>query len=504
MLLLSERPLNAQPAPPKREFRAVWVATVKNIDFPKQATTDPEALRAEFRRLLRGYREMGLNAVIFQVRPAADAFYPSDLAPWSAYLTGRQGRAPDAGFDPLAFFIEETHRHGMEFHAWLNPYRATTDLDTFALSPDHVFYRHRNWLYRYGKQLYLKPAMPEVQQHIRQVVAELVESYDLDAIHLDDYFYPYKIQGEALPDSLDFRLYQNGAPDIDHWRRGNTDALVAGLARTIREIKPHVRFGISPFGVWRNRSRDPQGSPTRAGVTNYDDLYADVLKWMRRGWIDYVVPQLYWHVGFEIADHQALLEWWSRHTYGKQLYIGHAAYKVGSNPEEAWSDPAELPRQVTLNRLNPVSEGSVFFRSEFLFRNPLGIADSLRQQYRYPALIPESAGPVSSYLQAPDMKKIRRRRDHVLLRWRPHHDNREQLPAYYVIYRFKAEQGGQFNNPENILAVTPFNQGCDRYHYYDENIDPDTLYIYTITAVNRYHAESRPSPPQTVKTKRRR
>jgi uncharacterized lipoprotein YddW (UPF0748 family) len=488
---------------PKREFRAVWVATVKNIDFPRQATTDPESLRAQYRRLLRGFRELGLNAVIFQVRPAADAFYPSDLAPWSAFLTGRQGRPPDDGFDPLAFFIEETHRYGMEFHAWLNPYRATMDLDTFSLAPDHVFHRHRQWLYRYGDRLYFNPALPEVQQHLIQVVTELVEGYDLDAIHLDDYFYPYKIQGERLPDSLDFRRFHNGAPDIDFWRRNNTDSLVAGISSTIRRLKPYVRFGISPFGVWRNQSRDPEGSPTEASVTNYDDLYADILKWLRRGWIDYVVPQLYWHVGFEVADYQALLEWWSRHAYGKQLYIGHAAYKVDNNPEEGWSDPAEIPRQISLTRRNPISRGSVFFRSEFLFRNPLGIADSLRRQYRNPALIPESIGPASSYLKPPDLKKIRRKRDHALLRWRPHKDNRGHLPAYYVIYRFEAEKGGNLSEPENIIAVTPFNQDCDRYHFIDETIEPDTLYIYTITAVNRYHAESLPSPPQTVRSKSR-
>jgi len=489
-------PLSAQEASPKREFRAVWVATVKNIDYPRQPSADPDELRAEYRRLLRGFRELGLNAVIFQVRPAADAFYRSALVPWSEYLTGYQGIGPKEGFDPLQFLIEETHRHGMEFHAWLNPYRATTNLDTLTLSPRHAFYQHRDWMIRYGNKFYFNPALPEVRRHLNEVVAELVQNYELDAIHFDDYFYPYKELGEVFPDSLDFRRYGAGLRDIEDWRRSNTDALIQSLSETIRKLKPHVRFGVSPFGVWRNMERDPSGSPTRAGASSYDDLYADVLKWLREGWIDYVAPQLYWHIGFELADHERLLDWWSRNSFGKQLYIGHAFYKINNDRYEAWRLPEELPRQILLNRRNLSSSGSIFFRSEFLLRNPLGVTDSLRQLYEQPALVPESPSTAPAPAQ-PQLKRPRSRPDGILLHWRPSREERrsEQLPAYYVIYRFPAEKGGSFQDPRYILTVTPHLLHCDRNYYIDYSAEPGTPYIYAISAVNRYHREG---PPKTT------
>jgi uncharacterized lipoprotein YddW (UPF0748 family) len=224
----------------------------------------------------------------------------------------------------------------MEFHAWLNPYRATLDLDTLSLSSQHLFYRHRDWLVRYGERFYLNPSLPEVRNHLTEVVVDLVERYDLDAIHFDDYFYPYPIPGEAFPDSLDFVRRGFGYAAIEDWRRSNTDALVSAVSQRIKLSRQHVRFGISPFGVWRNASRDPTGSATQASASSYDDLYADLVKWMRSGWIDYVAPQLYWSVGFPPADHGALLEWWNKNRNGRQLYIGYAAYKVGANADSAW------------------------------------------------------------------------------------------------------------------------------------------------------------------------
>ena len=501
-LSLSPCSLEAQGKPPKREFRGAWVATVKNIDFPRRPTADPESLKAEYRLLLDSFKRLGLNALIFQVRPSGDAFYHSRLAPWSAFLTGSQGLAPDEDFDPLAFFIEEAHRRGMEFHAWLNPFRATMDLDTLNLSPRHLFHQHRNWMVRYGSQFYFNPALPEVRAHLVEVVSELVEKYDLDAIHLDDYFYPYKIPGETFPDSLDFFRQGYGFSDIDDWRRSNTDQLVRDLSLAIHSLNPHVRFGISPFGVWRNADRDPEGSPTRAGATCYDDLSADVRKWLIQGWIDYVIPQLYWHIGFEIADHQALLDWWSRNSFGRQLYVGHAVYKVGNNGEKAWHIPSEIPRQIELSRQNAASSGSAFFRAENLFRNPLGIADSLQREFRYPALIPESVGPKRSLPQAPELKKARRKKNGVLLKWRLRKENKENPPSYYVLYRFEAREAGNFSDPRNIRLVTPIGTNGDKFEFTDDSVQPETLYIYALTAFNRYHAESRPSSAQFVRTRK--
>ena len=319
---------------PKRELRAVWVATVLNIDYPREGTPDAVALREQYKNLIDQFQQLGFNTVIFQVRPAADAFYPSQLVPWSRFLTGQQGRAPsDAEFDPLAFMIEETHRRGMEFHAWLNPFRATTDLDTTKLARNHVFYQHRDWMMPYGTRYYLNPGIPEVRQHLVDVVSEIVRNYDVDGIHFDDYFYPYPVSGQRLPDSLTYVRYRGSFNDTLAWRRNNVDQLIQSLDQAIHGIKPAVAFGISPFGVWRNRDRDPRGSQSRAGVTTYDDLYADVLKWMENDWIDYIMPQLYWNIGYAPADYALLLQWWSQHVGDTHLYIGHGAYKVGNNPE---------------------------------------------------------------------------------------------------------------------------------------------------------------------------
>ncbi len=501
LCLCSLLPGQAQDRPPRREFRAVWIATVKNIDYPRFPKPDPSSLQAEFRQLLDGCQALGLNAVILQIRPAGDAFYPSRHAPWSAFLTGRQGLAPADGFDPLAFYIEETHRRGMEFHAWLNPYRATTGLDTLSLAPEHAFHRHRDWLLRYGDQLYFNPALPEVREHLLDIVTELLETYDIDAVHFDDYFYPYKIQGELFRDSTEYLRFGAGFSDIGDWRRNNTDRLVQGLAERIRKLKPHVRFGISPFGVWRNAGSDPEGSRTRAGATSYDDLYADIRKWLFQGWIDYVVPQIYWHAGFEVADFRTLLQWWSDHSYGRQLYIGHAAYKVGNDGQAAWKDPGELPRQVRLTRLNEASSGSVFFRAAHLFLNPLGAADSLRQAYRYPALIPESTGPFSGKLHAPVLHKARRQGRRVRLSWAPAEADAANPPAYYVIYRFRALDGPDFSHPKHIAHISPIGRNGEQFEYLDRDVEPNTLYFYAVTAVNRYHAESPPSSMEMVRTK---
>ncbi len=492
-------PLNGQTAP-KRELRAVWVTTLSQLDYPPAPTTDSAVLRESYRYLLARFRQMGLNAVIFQVRPAADAFYPSALAPWSAYLTGKQGLPPAGNFDPLRFFVEETHRFGMEFHAWFNPYRATAGLDTAGLAPDHIFYQHRDWLFRYGNRFYFNPALPAVRNYLTTVVAEVTSRYDIDAVHLDDYFYPYKVPGEVFPDSLDYRRYGNGFSSIDDWRRSNVDTLIRQLSTAIKRQKPHVQFGISPFGVWRNRDRDPRGSPTRAGVTSYDDLYADVLLWLDRGWIDYLIPQLYWNVGFPPADHALLLDWWGQQTGGrKHLFIGHAAYKVGDNPEKAWDDPAEIPRQVLLNRKNPATSGSVFFRSQFLINNPLGITDSLHRIYSTLALPPEYEAPGASVVHPPKLKKARRKKGVVKLKWKASRRDRNQWPAYFVLYRYRKGAAQPLEDPSNIIAITPNFRQHRRYWFFDDGATAGSNYHYVLTAVNRYHQESLPSKERSIR-----
>src|SRR3954447_6535662 len=271
--------------PPQYEFRAVWIATVENIDWPSKKVLPVEKQKEEFVRMLDLHQRNGMNAVIVQIRPVADAFYPSRFEPWSEYLTGRQGQAPNPYYDPLQFMIEETHKRGMEFHAWMNPYRAVFNINRSTISPTHVTRLYPQWFLTYGSTRYFDPGLPEVREHVNKVVKDLVERYDVDAIHFDDYFYPYRIPGKEFPDGATFAKYGNGMSKED-WRRSNVDSIIVMLGHTIKSVNPRVKFGISPFGVWRNKKDDLRGSDSKAGVTNYDDLYADILLWLQNGWID--------------------------------------------------------------------------------------------------------------------------------------------------------------------------------------------------------------------------
>jgi uncharacterized lipoprotein YddW (UPF0748 family) len=377
---------NAQVVVPNYEFRGVWVASVENIDWPSKKDLTVAEQKAEFIHLLDMHQRNGMNAMIVQVRPAADAFYPSQFEPWSEYLTGKQGLPPTPYYDPLEFMITETHKRGMEFHAWLNPYRAVFNMGKSSIAPTHVTKIHPEWFLIYGDKKYFNPGLPEVRQHMARVVKDLVTRYDIDGVHMDDYFYPYRITGKEFPDQKDYEKYGRGLNKED-WRRSNCDSIILMIHDIVRNANPRMKFGISPFGVWRNKSQDAMGSDTRAGQTNYDDLYADILLWLQKGWIDYVVPQLYWERGHKLCDYDILLDWWNKHTYGKHLYIGQAIYRAGSNA--AWKDPNELPKQIQGLRSYFTTQGSVYFSSKSFERNPNGWSDSLRTNYyRYPALPP--------------------------------------------------------------------------------------------------------------------
>jgi len=502
--LLFAAPLLAQPLdnPPKRELRGAWVATVNNIDFPKRGTPNGIAQKEQWKKLIERLKKTGFNAVFVQIRPAADALYNSEIAPWSAYLTGKQGQAPVPYYDPLEFMIDFTHRCGMEFHAWMNPYRATFNMDTTALAPQHVFNEHRDWVLRYGNRFYLDPGIPEVRRHLEAVVLEVVNKYDVDGIHFDDYFYPYRIQGQDFPDSTSFAEYGQAFGSVEDWRRNNVDELIQTLYQSIKVTKSHVAFGISPFGVWRNRSDDPMGSNTRAGQRSYDDLYADVLKWLKNGWIDYVVPQLYWHIGFPAADHNELFDWWRAHSYEKNLYIGYAAYKVGDNPDPAWQEPTQIPDQLRLNRGAEDVRGGVFFSTKSVLNNPLGMADSLaRYFFRYPALIPMLQEEGIPRPSPPKLRRIKGKQEGVLLRWKTDKSTTNPFlpPDYQVIYRFDGPLVGNMNDPRNILAITALTGEQNRYM--DRTAIEENIYTYAITAVNRQHMESVLSESRTIRKK---
>lgn len=378
----------AAAAQAKPEFRGVWVATVDNIDWPSKGNYNSDSQKVEFIKLLDMHQRNGMNAMIVQIRPVTDAFYPSQYEPWSEFLTGRQGQPPMPYYDPLEFMIAETHKRGMEFHAWMNPYRAVFNINTSSIAANHITRIHPEWFLTYGDKRYFDPGSKEVQQYVTNVVKDVVNRYAVDAIHFDDYFYPYRIAGKEFPDNANFLRYGNGMIK-DDWRRSNVDSIILMLSTAIKKENPKCQFGISPFGVWRNEDKDPvNGSKTNGAQTNYDDLYADILLWLRNGWIDYVAPQLYWEFGHRIAPYEILLDWWSKHTYGRNCYIGLGIYRANSN--SAWKDITQLPRQIESLRSTPNIQGMIFFSSRSFNNNPNGWSDRLRLDYfKEPAKTPE-------------------------------------------------------------------------------------------------------------------
>ncbi|HTD93912.1 MAG TPA: family 10 glycosylhydrolase [Chitinophagaceae bacterium] len=388
LLLFSAFPTFSQLAQsPEAEFRGVWIATVDNIDWPNRGDFNIESQKAEFIRQLNLHKKNGMNAVIVQVRPSADAFYPSQYEPWSQWLTGVQGRPPSPYYDPLKFMIDETHKRGMEFHAWLNPYRANFNIRTASIAPNHVTRIHPDWFLTYGDKKYFDPSNKAAQQFVVDVVKDIVKRYDVDGIHMDDYFYPYRIAGKEFPDAAAY-IRSGSKLSKDDWRRSNVDSIIEMLSVAIKSEKPSCKFGISPFSVWRNKTSDPDGSDTQAGTTNYDDLYADILLWLKNEWIDYVAPQLYLEIGHDKIAYEKILDWWSTHAYGRHIYIGHGIYRTNER-SLAWKNPNELPEQIRLLRQYPNIQGSIYFSSKSFDRNPNGWNDSLRNNYyRNPATIP--------------------------------------------------------------------------------------------------------------------
>jgi len=372
-------------APGENDMRGIWVASVVNIDYPSKPTTDPEILKSEADKVLDDAVKAGMNAVFLQVRPTSDAFYKSSYYPWSKYLTGTQGKAPDGGFDPLAYWITEAHNRGIELHAWVNPYRITKKTATEAkpsisdLSSTHPARLHPEWVVKYSdSNLYFNPGIPEVQKLIVDSVLEIINNYDVDGIHFDDYFYP----GKIFDDAKTYATYGKGYTDIGDWRRSNVNTLVSDVSKAIKAAGKNVRFGISPFGIWANKSTNPLGSDTKGLESNYDH-YADSRKWVKDGIIDYITPQIYWNIGYSAADYSKLLTWWKDVISGTNvdLYIGQAAYKAcNSSSASAWYGVSEIERQLQLNEKTPEVKGSIFYNYTSLLNNP-GLGATIKAIY---------------------------------------------------------------------------------------------------------------------------
>ncbi|MEV4941832.1 glycoside hydrolase family 10 protein [Streptomyces zaomyceticus] len=354
-------------------FRGMWIATVANRDWPSRGGLTADEQRTELLAHLDTAVARRLNAVVLQVRPTADALWPSPYEPWAQCLTGTQGRDP--GWDPLGTAVDEAHARGLELHAWFNPYRVANHTDPGRLVAGHPARLHPEWVLPYGGKLYYDPGLPEVRRFTQDAMLDALRRYDIDAVHWDDYFYPYPVAGQVFADDEAYARYGGDFPDKASWRRNNTDLLVSETAVRIKEIKRHVPFGISPFGVWRNSATDPEGSDTRAGVQTYDDLYADTRKWIREGWIDHVVPQLYWNIGLPAADYAKLLPWWDAVVRGTGvgLYIGEALYKAGDPAQPAaWQDPGELSRHLDLAATYPNVGGHCYFAAREVAADPIG------------------------------------------------------------------------------------------------------------------------------------
>lgn len=366
----------------QREMRGVWLATIANLDWPSHSGLPAELQQQQFIALLDQVKGLHLNTVVVQVRPMADAFYPSSYAPWSQYLTGTQGQNP--GYDPLAFMVAQAHIRQLAFHAWFNPFRVSTHTDLQALAANNPARQHPDWLVIYGGQLYYNPGLPIVRDFIVNSIVEVVRNYEIDAVHLDDYFYPYPVGQRDFPDQDTYQRYGAHvfASKAD-WRRDNINQFIHQLAQRIKQVKPNVELGVSPFGVWRNHSADPAGSFTSASVTDYDSLYADTHTWIKQRWIDYIAPQIYWNIGFAVADYETLVRWWANEVRGSpvQLYIGQAAYRVNPEGTGAWSQPDQLLAQLRINQRYEQVHGSIFFSLKDILRNPLHIKDQLQQYF---------------------------------------------------------------------------------------------------------------------------
>ena len=368
-------------------FRGAWIATVANIDWPSTKAVGNDSLqKAEMTWLLDSLQSLGLNAIILQVRPTADALYYSELEPVSHWLTGKQGEWKSKEWDPLEWTIDEAKKRGLEVHVWLNPYRVNlAQTDTSILARDHIMRRHPEWFWCYARQWYFDPGLEETREWICTVVQDIVTRYDIAAIHMDDYFYPYPQGRSQLPDTKTFERYPRGFENIKDWRRDNVNLAIKAIHETIKECKPEVEFGISPFGVWRNANVDSTGSKTTAGITNYDDLYADIRLWIKEGWIDYVLPQLYWEIGKKAADYEVLAHWWANEVRGTncKLYIGMAPYRLeGASAKSPWGRGNEIGRQMKLNRTIEEISGECFYSTRPLLRNPRHVCDTIRLIYK--------------------------------------------------------------------------------------------------------------------------
>lgn len=482
---------------PKREFRGAWLHVIGQSQYMGMT---PQAQRKYITDQLDRLESAGCNAVIFQIRPTADALYKSDIEPWSAWLTGKRGKAPSEDWDPLDFIVEESHRRGMELHAWLNPYRVTSSAKE-VLPPDHLVNREPHRFVKFNGQTFFDPAYEENRQYIANVVGDIVSRYDIDAIHFDDYFYPYPSGSTKFnADTDSYARFGQGRNKGD-WRRENVDKLIELVSASIKNIKPWVRFGISPFGIWRNKSSDPRGSES-GGLQNYDDLYADVILWAEKGWIDYLAPQLYWTLDLKVAPTRKLAKWWNDNTPEScDLYIGYDVKRTMDNP--VGDDRNELAAKVNLSRSLPNVKGNIWWHGYWVTDNYKGALDSLAQRHQASLALAPAYG--DSSLRPEKVKNVRASviDDVPVITWdypenfsgfnapSPDGDPSATDPVKFVVYEFFKGEEVNMDDPEAIIAVTPHNA---------VRVDSaESGSVFIVTTLDRMNRESESSQRLIIK-----
>ncbi|MBQ8997389.1 MAG: family 10 glycosylhydrolase [Clostridium sp.] len=369
------------------EMRGVWVSTVSNLDWPEVGNYDVKVQKELLKEKFDFIEEQNMNTIFFQVRPMGDALYESSYAPWSKYLTGTLGENP--GYDPLEFAIDEAHKRGLELQAWFNPFRIDSNSEKFnidnyidELPEESPLKNNPDWIVRYNNYHYLDAGIPEVREYVIDTIIEVVKNYNIDGVVLDDYFYPYPSGGVEFPDEDTYEKYGEGFSSKDEWRRNNIDCFISELYSKIKNTNAEVKFGVSPFGIWRNG--ESVGGSNTSGLSSYDDVYVDSRKWIQEGWIDYIIPQIYWQFDYNSAPFATLVDWWAKQVENTnvELYIGHAAYKINdSSYGEAWLNGNEVINQIRYSRANSNVKGNCFFRLKTLEENRLGFTDKLKELY---------------------------------------------------------------------------------------------------------------------------
>lgn len=477
--------------PPKRELRSAWLSTFINLDWPSTSVRSVQDVKDSVIKLLDMHQQTGINAIYFQVRNECDAVYQSTLEPWSAAVTGTQGIAPASGFDPLQFMIDECRKRGIEIHAWLNPYRAVNNYNSIGnYAANHVANKHPEWLLSQGTLRILNPGIPAVRDYVISIVMDVLRRYDVDGIHYDDYFYPYPGAGGSstrFNDDATFAAYPRGISNQNDWRRDNINLFIQRSYDSIKTIKPWVKFGVSPFGIWRNQSSDATGSATN-GLQSYSDVFADSKKWLQQGWVDYVTPQLYWSIGFSTANYAVLAPWWNSNANGRHIYSGQAPYKIASDTDANWNNPSQINNQVRLNRTYSNVWGSTFFRTRFFATNPLQFRDSLEEHvYTTPALLPTMPWRDNTPPHPVSNVTAQVNGNNVQLSWNkpPATTNELDKARQFVIYRFN-NATANLNDVDAIQLITANDQTTT---FADSNLTP-AVYYYVVTSLDRFHNES--------------